>query len=285
MKVLVTGGAGFVGTNLIKKLLELGHEVYSIDNYETGTTKNHQPGCTYYDVDVNDIQYEDLTNTKFDLIYHLAGLSRIQPSFKNPRETFIANTCGTEAICEYARLTGAKLIYAGSSSKHHNPYQSPYATYKYLGEELCKMYRLTYNMDIDIVRFYNVYGPYEFVDSDWAAVIGIWRRQTRDQLPLTIVGDGEQRRDFTHVIDIVDALIRLIDNTFKVDDAWELGAGQNYSINQVASWFVKYAGATVKHVPDQPGNYRETIRETDIALDQLGWEPQDRLEEYIKSLY
>ena len=206
MNILVTGGAGFIGTNLIKRLLEEGHKVHSLDDYSTGSKKNHQRGCKYIIGKVEEKRSQSNLPQNYDLIYHLAGLSRIQPSFNNPTATFLANTVGTQEICEFARTTNAKLVYAGSSSKHHDPYQSPYSAYKYLGEEVCKMYKKTYGTDIEIVRFYNVYGPKEVIDGDWAAVIGIWRRQIRDNQPITIVGDGEQRRDFTHVDDIVDGL-------------------------------------------------------------------------------
>ena len=136
MNILVTGGAGFIGTNLIKRLLEEGHKVHSLDDYSTGSKKNHQRGCKYIvgKVEAKSSQANLVQN--FDLIYHLAGLSRIQPSFNNPNATFEANTVGTQEICEFARTTNAKIVYAGSSSKHHDPYQSPYATYKYLGEEV-----------------------------------------------------------------------------------------------------------------------------------------------------
>ena len=214
-------------------------------------------------------------------------MSRIQPSFKNPTHTFNVNTGGTQKILEFARKTNTKVIYAGSSSKHHDPYQSPYATCKYLGEEICKMYKRTYNMDIEICRFYNVYGPHEVIEGDWAAVIGIWRRQVRDNQPITIVGDGEQRRDFTHVHDIVDALLELqtVKTSLDILDAWELGTGMNYSINQVADMFVKYSGCKKEYINDQHGNYRETLRESDEALKLLKWFPKDRLESYIKGLY
>ena len=164
MKILVTGGVGFVGTALIKKLIKEGHEVYSIDDYSIGTTRNEVKGCDYH---IGDI-VNDLPSSSFDLIYHLAALSRIQPSFNNPEETFRVNTVGTQKICELARLTNAKVVYAGSSSRWHDPYQSPYAACKHMGEEVCKMYKKTYGMDIEIARFYNVYGPGEICDGDWA---------------------------------------------------------------------------------------------------------------------
>ena len=281
MKILVTGGAGFIGTNLIKKLISEGHNVYSLDNYETGLKSNEQIGCDYHLNDITDIH---LMDKDFDLVYHLAGLSRIQPSFNNPEETFRVNTIGTQKVCEFARLTGAKVVYAGSSSKWHNPYQSPYSTYKYLGEEICKMYKLTYGIDIEIARFYNVYGPHEVIDGDWAAVIGIWRRQVRDGKKITIVGDGEQRRDFTHVDDICDALWRIGMKNLKHEDAWELGTGMNYSINDVYLMFKEKFGVDSINIPDQKGNYRETLRENDDSLERLKWKPTDRLRDYITSL-
>ena len=234
MKVLVTGGVGFIGTNLCERLLREHHDVYSIDNYSIGTEENHVEGVEYFNEDINNIHK---LNIKVDLCFHLAGLSRIQPSFKNPLETFKSNTDGTQNVLEFCRKNNIKVVYAGSSSRHHNPYQSPYALYKYLGEEICKMYKETYKMKVEIARFYNVYGPNEVLYGDWAAVIGIWRKQIKEKLPITIVGDGNQRRDFTHVYDIVDGLVRISNSKISHKDAWELGSGKNYSINEVAKIF------------------------------------------------
>jgi UDP-glucose 4-epimerase len=281
MKILITGGAGFIGTNLIKRLLSEGHDVHSLDNYDSGTQNNHQEGCNYHFGDVRSI---GLMDKDFNLIYHLAGLSRIQPSFKNPTVTFEVNTVGTQEVCDFAKHINAKLVYAGSSSRWHNPYQSPYACYKHLGEEICKMYRTTFNTNIEIARFYNVYGPYEIVDGDWAAVTGIWRRQVRDGQILTIVGDGEQRRDFTHVDDIIDGLYKIGISSEKHEDAWELGTGKNYSINEVANMFIEKFGCKKQYIPNQKGNYKETLRENNDAMERLGWKPSDKLKQYIQSL-
>jgi UDP-glucose 4-epimerase len=281
-KILVTGGVGFVGSNLIRLLLEKGHNIVSLDNYDSGTKDNHHNGVTYIDGDIETI---DTLDRDFDIIYHCAALSRIQPSFNNPDETYRVNTLGTQKVCEFARKNQIKIVYAGSSSKHHNPYQSPYAACKYMGEEVCKMYKKTYSMNIEIARFYNVYGPAEIVDGDWAAVIGIWRRQVRDKQPITIVGDGEQRRDFTHVNDICDALWRIGMKEEVHNDAWELGTGTNYSINEVYQMFRNHFNNTSYiRLPDQNGNYRKTLRENNDALERLGWEPQDKLLSYINSL-
>jgi len=281
MKILVTGGAGFVGSNLIRRLFKEGHKIVSIDNYSIGTTANHIKGVKYHNLDVNDIS---TLQNDFDLIFHLAGLSRIQPSFAQPTKTFQANACGVEALLEWAREKKTKIIYSGSSSKHHNPYQSPYAFYKYIGEEICRMYRKTYEMPIEIVRFYNVYGPHEITEGDWAAVIGLWRSQAERGGPITIVGDGKQRRDFTHIDDIVDALILIAFSDETQKEAWELGSGKNYSLLEVYELFNRRFGVEKLHIADQYGNYRKTLRENNAALDKLGWQPKDRLKDYIENL-
>lgn len=282
MKILVTGGAGFIGTNLIKRLLKEGHEVHSLDNYDSGLKKNEQEGCNYVVGDIEQIEY--WKGNSFDLVYHLAALSRIQPSFEDPTETFRVNTNGTRAIAEFAKHNNVKVVYAGSSSKWHDPLQSPYATFKHMGEEILQLYKKAFNLNVEICRFYNVYGPHEIVDGDWAAVIGIWRRQVRDGKKITIVGDGEQRRDFTHVDDIVDALLKVGMGIEKHDDAWELGTGINYSINEVYQMFKEKFNVESINIPDQKGNYRKTLRENNDTLERLNWQPQDRLREYINSL-
>ncbi len=281
MKILVTGGAGFVGVNLISRLVREGHEVQSLDNYEIGTSKNEIGRCHYHWGDINSIY---LMDKDFDLIYHLAALSRIQPSFENPVHTFETNTVGTQSVCEFAKRINAKVIYAGSSSRWHNPYQSPYACYKHLGEEICKMYKNVYNLDVEIARFYNVYGPFEITEGEWAAVIGKWRGQVAKNHPITIVGDGNQRRDFTHIDDIVDGLIRIARSGEKHEDAWELGTGFNYSLNEVANMFVEKFKCVKVYMSEQKGNYRQTKRENNDAIERLGWQPQDRLKDYILNL-
>ena len=147
------------------------------------------------------------------------------------------------------------------------------------------MYRKTYKMPIEIVRFYNVYGPYEITDGDWAAVIGLWRNQVKKGGPITIVGDGKQKRDFTHIDDIIDALMLIAFSNESEKEAWELGSGKNYGILEVYELFKKRFGVEKVHLPDQNGNYRETLRENNAAIDKLGWQPKDRLKDYIESLW
>lgn len=290
MRILVTGGAGFIGTNLIKRLLTEGHEVWSVDNYDSGTKDNHIEGAIYHTQDIERENFWNgsilswLTQLEFDVCFHLAALSRIQPSFQNPMKTYEVNTQATGYIAEWAHKNNVKVVYAGSSSRWHDPYQSPYACYKHMGEEILKLYKKVYGCKFETARFYNVYGPGEIVDGDWAAVTGIWRRQVRDGEKITIVGDGEQRRDFTHVSDIVDGLYRIALSDEQHDDAWELGTGVNFSINELYAMFRDRFGVECEYVPDQPGNYRKTLQENNDANVVLGWSPTDQLQKYIKGL-
>lgn len=282
-QVLVTGGAGFVGHALSKKLLEEGYNVDVVDNLFIGKESKIADGVNFLNGDVRAM--ENITDKNYKFIFHLAALSRIQPSFKSPDLTFSMNIEGSKKVIEYATRNGSKLIFAGSSSKHHNPELSPYAMSKYVGEQWCKLYKRVYGLNCEITRFYNVYGPGELVNSHMAAVIGIFRSQIQKNEPITIHGDGEQRRDFTHIKDIVDGLIKVAESNEKAEDAWELGAGKNYSINEVCEMFEERFGQIKKvHVPDVKGNYRETIRTNDFALEKLNWKPKENLDNYIKSL-
>lgn len=292
MRILVTGGAGFIGSNLVKRLVKEGHDVISLDNYETGNEQNHIEGCKYIDADIETIEYINGETIKalnpkggYNICFHLAAQSRVQPSFDDPTETFRVNVKGTESVLEWARHNKVKVVYAGSSSKHHDPSDSPYAQYKFLGEEVCKLYKKTYDVDVEICRFYNAYGPYESLDLKNGNVIGIWREQIQQNLPITIVGDGEQKRDFIHVDDIVDGLIKIGFGSEKHEDAWELGLGKNYSVNELFGFFKeKHPNIESTYISDQKGNYRETLNTNTDTKERLGWKPQDRLKDYILSL-
>ena len=270
--ILVTGAAGFIGGNLYRKLKSLGEQVVGLDIVEgTDLTSPIQ-------------LIEDKLSLKFKTIFHLAAQSRVQPSFEDPIRTFEDNVKGTLMVLEYARKNGCKVIYAGSSSKHNNPYDSPYATTKMLGEDLCKLYRDSYGVDVDIARFYNVFGPGETLHPKYGNVIGIWRHKVSQGLSIQVVGDGEQRRDFIHVNDIVDGLIRISDAVLPHEDAWELGTGQNYSIIDLATLFHERSGCKIDFLEDQKGNYRETLNTNTDAYDRLGWVPKESLIKYIETL-
>ena len=280
MKALVTGGAGFIGTNLIKKLLQEGHEVVSLDNYSTGKKENEQEGCKYYDVDLRETHDLSFFMDKPDVIYHLAALARIQPSFKEPSETIDTNQLATQRVLEWARTNGnIPVVYAGSSSVHGNVYSNPYSFSKWQGEELCKLYSEIYDLPTTICRFYNVYGPHQLVDGPYCTVIGIFQKQYEEGKPLTITWDGEQRRDFTHVDDIVDGLYRCSEHWTFRGDIFELGSGENYSINEVAGAFGDYP---YDRIPKRDGEMRETLCVDTKAHELLDWKPQKNLIRYLQ---
>ena len=281
-KVLVTGGVGFIGTNLIKSLLKKDIKVVSLDNYSTGYKLNEMKGVKYYNLDIEEI--DKINEQDFDICFHLAAQSRVQPSFDDLQESVRVNVTGTTRVIEWAKINNIKVIYAGSSSKHHDPSDSPYAMTKFLGEEICKLYKKSFDVNVEIARFYNVYGPLEPLDEKFGNVIGIWQVKANKNLPLPIVGDGNQKRDFTHVFDIIDGLLRIANTEIKHKDAWEIGTGVNYSINQLYSMFKDRYNTVSVNIPDQRGNYRETLRVNDDLINLLNWHPKDRLKEYIENL-
>ena len=281
-KVLVTGGVGFIATNLIRSLLKKAIKVVSLDNYSTGYKLNEMKGVKYYNLDIEEI--DKINEQDFDTCFHLAAQSRVQPSFENPKESVRVNVNGTLMLLEWAKKRNVKVIYAGSSSKHHEPSDSPYAMSKFLGEEICKLYKFSFNVNVEIARFYNVYGPLEPLDEKFGNVIGIWQVKANKKKRLPIVGDGNQKRDFTHVVDIVDGLLRIANTEIKHQDAWEIGTGVNYTINNLFQMFKEQFNVDHIYIPDQRGNYRETLRVNDDLINMLNWKPKDRLKDYIKNL-
>ena len=301
MKMLVTGGAGFIGTNLIKRLLKDGHEVVSVDNYSTGKKENEQDGCRYYDYDLSsdhthEVNVEFPTDTRwqriealpkgFSTIFHIAALARIQTSLKDPLLHIKNNFLSTLNTLEFARKIDVPVVYAGSSSKHHGLYGSPYAWSKFSGEELCKLYSSVYNVPTSICRFYNVYGPHQLVDGPYCTVIGIFQKQYKNSESLTITGNGEQRRDFTHVDDIVDGLVRVnramhgeVDMGYNGAE-FELGRGVNHSINELVDMFGK--DYPREYISARDGEYDRTLCEDKKTQELLDWNPRINLDDYIK---
>ena len=276
MQALVTGGVGFIGTNLIKRLLKDGYEVVSLDNYTTGDRKNQLADCTYITLDIT----ESFTNwvEEFDVIFHLAALPRIKPSFENPKEVCDVNVVGTQNVLEYARKTETPVIYAGSSSFWGGVYKNPYTFSKWQGEELCKMYEQIYGLSVTICRFYNVYGDYMPTEGEYRTVLPIFLEQSSKGHPLTITGDGEQRRDFTHVDDIIDAMMKVVQLN-KWGNVYELGRGKNYSIKQVVDMFPDPAWTYIDMIP---GEARDTLCRSELARKKLKWKPKVNLEDWIK---
>ena len=307
MRVLVTGGAGFVGTNLIKRLLKDGHEVLSVDNYSTGFRENHQDGCNYYDIDLSDTSWWNLSKTCYcqitcdcqiepvDIIYHLAALPRIAPSFEKPVDTFKSGPMATINVLDWAKRTKTPVIYAGSSSVGGDVYANPYTFTKWQNEHLIELYNKLFDVPTSICRFYNVYGEYQVTEGEYCCVLGIFQRQFNNKEPLTITGDGEQRRDFTYVGDIVDGLVRCgmvhLDDIDTPDNiagsmvnaqSFELGNGNNRSINELAEAFRDYP---TEYIDARPGEMRETLNTDTKARDVLGWKPKGDIIKFIKNHY
>ena len=221
MKSLVTGGAGFIGSNLVDALIELGHEVVVIDNESAESNEEFywNPKAQNYKYDIRDYENTRSLYDGVDYVFHIAAESRIQPAILNPIEAVSVNCVGTVTVLQCAREAEVKkVIYSSTSSgygfnqppNHENQPDdclNPYSVSKVAGEKLCKMYTNLFGLKTVIFRYFNVYGERQPLRGQYAPVIGIFLRQRNDGEPLTIVGDGEQRRDFTHVSDVVQANI------------------------------------------------------------------------------
>ena len=286
MRVLVTGGAGFVGTNLIKRLLKDGREVTSIDNYSTGKRENEQEGCIYLDVDLS--QQLKFEVEQPDIIFHMAAIARIQPSFKNPIQSFENNTTATLNLLEWARESNCPVIFAGSSSSNGDKLANPYTLSKSQAEQLVELYNKIYELPTTICRFYNVYGPHQLTEGDYCTLIGIFERLKKEDDIFTVTGTGEQRRDFTHVDDIVDALVKcgerhFFDGGSEINgETLELGRGKNYSVMEIVKAFGE---EVVRYLPARPGEMEETLCTDKKAQYLLSWKPKRDVIKFIKETY
>lgn len=277
--VLVTGGCGFIGSNLVDELVKQ-HNVVVVDNLDTGKKENCNEKAAYIFKDLRDVfsgDYENPLLENIDIIFHLAALARIQPSFKRPQETIDINTGGTALVCEFARKVSAKIVYAGSSSFYGGVYLNPYSFTKWQGEEICKMYAEVYGLSTSIARFFNVYGKRHLRTGPYATVVGIFEEQKMNNIPLTVTGTGEQRRDFTHVSDIISGLILMSRGEWK-GEIFNLGTGRNYSINELADMFE----TEKKHIPARPGEAWITLADIQKSINELGYHPNMKLEEYVQ---
>ena len=277
MHILVTGGVGFIGTNLIKKLLKDGHHVTSLDNYSTGKYENEidHKNVEYYDCHINDGDWH--LERSYDIVFHLAAIARIQPSFEHPEKYIDTNFNGTYKIVQYCTKKNIPLVYAGSSSHHSGKFSNPYTFSKDMGEEIIQLYQKHFGLRSSTARFYNVYGPYQLTEGGYTTLIGRWLSNIERQMRCEIYGDGTKRRDFTHVDDIVDGLNRIMKQQ-AYGHEFEFGRGENYSIKEVADMF----GVIVQYGPNKPGEAQETLADYSLASDILAWEPKINLEDYIK---
>lgn len=277
MKVLVTGGLGFVGSNLVDILVQDDYQVYVVDDLSSGNKDWVNEKASYVFGDIQDIN-SNLENN-FDTIFHLAAEARIQPSFKNPLRWQQANINGTAAICEFARQNDSKIVFAGSSSCYGGKFMNPYTFSKKISEEMCEMYSRVYALSTVTARFFNVYGPRNPLIGEYTPIIAKFEQLRKQGMPLTVVGDGEQRRDFTHVYDICNGLISLSKDKWR-GEVFNLGTGRNYSINELVELFQ----CEKVHLPSRPGESRETKADISKTIEKTGWKPKYNLEDYIKEL-
>lgn len=303
MAVAVIGGAGFIGSNLVDELLVSGMEVTVLDNFSEGKVENlaRWRGSDMIEVVRGDIRDRDLVRRVCDhkaWVFHLAAMSRIQPSITDPHLAFEENVMGTVNVLEGCRLGGVKrLVYSASSSAYgdknaHLPlsgkgltedlpcdFGSPYSLSKHFGEEAVDLYQKLYGLSTVSLRYFNVYGPRHQETGSYATVIAIFRKQKRLGIPLTVVGDGEQRRDFTFVGDVVRANMMAAMN-LGVHGTINIGTGKNYSINEVAA--LAAPGHPVEFIPPRVGEYRATLADVGRAWESLGWKPQVPLADGLK---
>ena len=274
MKALVTGGLGFVGSNLVDKLIEQGYEVVVVDDLSSGKLEFKNPKASYV---IEDFKvFLQSPDDSVDVVFHLAAEARIQPSFEMPLYTCENNSYGSAVVAEFARKSGAKVVYAGSSSFYGGVYLNPYAFAKWQGEEVFKMYSHVYDVPTGVARFFNVYGPRNPLIGQYTPVVAIFEEQTKAGTELTIIGDGEQRRDFTHVYDICDGLIAISKGDWR-GEVFNLGTGTNHSINELADMF----GGNKKYLPARPGEARTTKADISFTTEKTGWTPKHTLEGYV----
>ena len=287
--VLVTGGAGFVGSHLCERLVRLGYIVYSLDNYFTGKESNHITGVRYIKGSTEFI--EELINFTPDYIYHLGEYSRVEQSFEDIDIVFKYNKIGTFKVLEFVKKTGAKLIYAGSSTKFGDGglgrSQSPYAWTKASNTELVINYGNWFNIPYAITYFYNVYGPREISEGKYATLIALFNEKMKKGEPLTVVSPGTQRRNFTHIDDIINGLILVGEQGY--GDEFGIGSDESFSILEVAEMFLDMdVQEAIKQkkliiLPPRRGN-RMIADVMTVKTKALGWKANVQLKDYIKNL-
>lgn len=277
-KILVTGGAGFIGSHLCESLVKQGNEVISLDNYFAGTKENHVPGVDYREGHTKDV--EKLIPETVDLVYHLGEYSRVERSLEDdPALVWDLNIRGTFAVLEYCRKNKIKIVYAGSSTKFGDGGlardATPYAWTKSANTELVKNYGTWYGLDYSITYFYNVYGPRERGHGSYSTVIGRFSEWFLKGEPLKVNAPGTQTRNFTYISDIIDGLILVGEKGGR--EEYGLGSEKAYSILELAKLF----NAPIEMMPSTKGNRQTNWLDTSKSHD-LGWAPKVDLEEGLK---
>ena len=294
MKCLVTGGAGFIGSHIVDKLIEKGHEVVVVDN-ESSEVHDHfyfNDKATYHKLDIADYQATRSVYDGVDYVFHCAAESRIQPAILNPLLAIRTNTLGTGTVLQCSREASVKKIMYSSTSSGYGlvnepPLEetmpddclNPYSVSKVSGEKLCKMYNDLFGVKTVIFRYFNVYGHREPLKGPYAPVVGLFLRQHRAGQPLTIVPDGTQRRDFTHVEDVVQAnLLAMEVDHEHYGEVFNVGTGTNHSVLELAAMI---SDNTVEVEP-RIGEAYITLANNQKIRDVLGWAPTKHIGDYVK---
>ena len=290
-KVIVTGGAGFIGSNLVDKLIKQGVEVIILDNLSTGKKENLNPKATFHNIDISKLTPTDyILFEGVDYVFHLAALARVQPSIEDPISFNEVNINGTLNILFASHKAGVKrVIYSASSScygeatkfptpeEHPTNPLSPYGLQKYVGEQYCKMFSEVYGLDTVSLRYFNVYGERMNLEGAYCLVLGIFAQQMLEGKPLTINNNGEQRRDFTYVGDVINA--NILAATHQGDlrgEAFNIGNGLNFSVNEVADML---GGEKTKgNITIEPF---KTLADNSKAKLILDWAPKGNLITWI----
>ena len=277
--ILVTGGAGFIGSHLCRRLVKDGHRVISLDNYFSGSKGNHVAGVDYREGHSKNIE-KLVPETDIDLVYHLGEYARVEISLTEPDVVWDLNVLGTFRVFEFWRKRKCKLVYAGSSTKFGDSGlgrdQSPYAWTKAINTELVCNYGTWYGLPYAITYFYNVFGPGERADK-YGTVVEIFRQKFLKGEPLSVVSPGTQKRNFTHVDDIVEGLI-LVGEKGEGDE-FGLGSKRTFTILELAQLF----GGEIVMLPERFGNRMEASIDTSKS-EALGWKPTRQLEDYIRDI-
>jgi len=293
MKCLVTGGAGFIGSNLVDRLIDEGHEVVIVDDMSTGKDENVNPKAEFWKIDISDVDedWEEIFKG-VEYVFHTAAKARVQPSIKNPVDFDRTNVGGVVNMLDCSRKYGVKrFIYSSSSSVYGDvdtfPTKedtelkplSPYALQKLIGEQYCSLFSELYGLSTACLRYFNVYGERQLLEGAYCLVMGIFARQKQNGEPLTIRGNGHQRRDFTYVGDVVDANIKVAFNDLILKgEPFNIGNGDNRSVNHIA----KLIGGETTNV-DPVIEPKETLADNSKAKFFFKWEPKGNMEEWMKT--
>jgi len=326
-KVIVTGGAGFIGSHLTDALIKDRFDVIVLDNLSTGKRSQVNKAAKFVKTDIRNFKKIKPYFKGVGWVFHTAARARIQPSIKDPVTTFDHNVSGTLNVLLAARDAGVKrVVYCASSSSYGdqdtlplheemNPrFKSPYSLTKYVGEELCRLFSNLYGLETVSLRYFNVYGPRQLLTGAYATVVGIFLKQAKEGKPLTIVGDGNIQRDFTHIYDVVKAnMLAARSNKVGRGEVINIGTGRNYSINEVAAMILGFnelqlvGGSQARavalensqpevvlasalrnnravYIPPRPGETRKTLANNSKARDLLGWKPTISFEEGVAML-